>query len=141
MHVVSDFCRFHFTEELAFISLKLFDTFFNFPKTKKPENVMLTGFYLPFSGLKVVWEGIEPPTQRFSVFCSTDWATAPIGECKSKNLLHFCKWKSKNYVFLCAIVFIFWHLYLVLDNYSYCKWKQWRVWKCGQGSSFSIFVK
>lgn len=29
-------------------------------KTKKPENVMLTDFWLPFSGLKVVWEGIEP---------------------------------------------------------------------------------
>ena len=25
----------------------------------------------------VVWGGIEPPTQGFSVLCSTDWATAP----------------------------------------------------------------
>ena len=26
----------------------------------------------------VAWDGIEPPTQGFSVLCSTDWATKPI---------------------------------------------------------------
>ena len=36
--------------------------------------------YLIYKGLsffEVVWGGIEPPTQGFSVLCSTDWATAP----------------------------------------------------------------
>ena len=28
--------------------------------------------------VSVVWGGIEPPTQGFSVLCSTDWATAPF---------------------------------------------------------------
>ena len=28
--------------------------------------------------LMVAWDGIEPPTQGFSVLCSTDWATKPF---------------------------------------------------------------
>ena len=33
----------------------------------------------------VAWDGIEPPTQGFSVLCSTDWATKP-----------FLKWRSRR---------------------------------------------
>ena len=33
---------------------------------------------LPNQWLMVAWDGIEPPTQGFSVLCSTDWATKPI---------------------------------------------------------------
>lgn len=39
------------------------------PKIKNPQKSLSSkGFHL----ITVVWEGIEPPTQRFSVFCSTD---------------------------------------------------------------------
>lgn len=39
------------------------------PKIKSPRKVLSSkGFHL----IVVVWEGIEPPTQRFSVFCSTN---------------------------------------------------------------------
>jgi hypothetical protein len=39
------------------------------PKIKNPRKSLSSkGFQL----ITVVWEGIEPPTQRFSVFCSTD---------------------------------------------------------------------
>ena len=31
----------------------------------------------PAMWLMVAWDGIEPPTQGFSVLCSTDWATKP----------------------------------------------------------------
>ncbi len=37
-----------------------------------------------------MWGGIEPPTQGFSVLCSTDWATAPnfINHLRLINLLY-----------------------------------------------------
>ncbi len=39
------------------------------PKIKNPQKSLSSkGFHL----INVVWEGIEPPTQRFSVFCSTN---------------------------------------------------------------------
>ena len=41
---------------------------------KKPQMLIGTAFEVL---LLVVWAGIEPATQGFSVLCSTDWATAP----------------------------------------------------------------
>ena len=54
-------------------------------------NLLITSqllYQLSYSGIyliMVAWDGIEPPTQGFSVLCSTDWATKP-----------FFKWRSRR---------------------------------------------
>ena len=42
------------------------------PPRKNPTIKLIAGFSMPVRAELVAWDGIEPPTQGFSILCSTD---------------------------------------------------------------------
>jgi hypothetical protein len=67
--LINDSSDFDFTPIINDLKKSTKIHFINSPKTKTPCKLLV---YKALCLKVVVWEGIEPPTHRFSVYCSTD---------------------------------------------------------------------